>query len=212
MRTAASLRRYDRAKRVLDFLVAAVALTVASPALVIIGGLVAVNLGRPVLFQQDRPGRNGRVFRLYKFRTMQDVDLERGLITDEERLTPFGRTLRATSLDELPTLTNVLKGEMSLVGPRPLLVRYMDRYTAEQSRRHEVRPGVTGLAQCSGRNALAWEAKFQLDIEYVENRSLFLDAMIIARTLRAVLARDGVTAEGHASMPEFGEEPEHAGK
>ncbi|TFD80578.1 sugar transferase [Cryobacterium fucosi] len=212
MRTPASLRRVDTVKRVLDFLVAGVILAVASPVLLIVGGLVAVNIGRPVLFKQDRPGINGRVFRLYKFRTMRNVDLEQELISDEQRLTPFGRALRSTSLDELPTLANVFKGEMSLVGPRPLLIRYLDRYTSAQARRHEVRPGVTGLAQCSGRNTLTWERKFELDVEYVENRSLRLDAIIVARTLRTVIARDGVTTAGDTLMPEFGEDPANAVK
>ncbi len=141
-----------------------------------------------------------------KFRTMANPDPAKGLVTDEERLTQLGRALRATSLDELPTLWNVLRGDMSLVGPRPLLVRYLPRYTAEQARRHEVRPGITGLAQVSGRNAISWEEKFALDVEYVDNQSLGLDLSILWRTVTAVLRRDGISQEGHATMPEFGAE------
>ena len=181
-----------------------VRLIVLSPVFAVVAVLVAANLGRPVLFKQDRPGRNGRVFRLYKFRTMKNIDQVRSLVTDGQRLTEFGRVLRSTSLDELPTLINVFKGDMSIVGPRPLLVQYLDRYTPLQARRNEVRPGITGLAQVSGRNALAWDEKFKLDVQYVDKRSFLLDAIILLQTLRAVVVREGVTAEGDATMPEFG--------
>jgi lipopolysaccharide/colanic/teichoic acid biosynthesis glycosyltransferase len=198
-------RPYDLLKRVLDVLVSAILLVVTSPLQALVAALVAMKLGRPVLFRQPRPGRNGRVFTLVKFRTMKNADPARGLVTDADRLTSFGRALRATSLDELPTLWNVLKGDMSLVGPRPLLVEYLDRYTPEQARRHEVRPGVTGLAQASGRNALAWEEKFRLDVEYVDSRSLALDIRILFATVRAVFVREGISADGHVTMQKFGE-------
>lgn len=194
---------YDGVKRVLDVTVAGVGLIVASPFLAVVSFAVAVGLGRPVVFRQDRPGKNGEIFRLVKFRSMRNVDEARGLLSDEQRLTRFGRALRSTSLDELPTLLNVLKGDMSLVGPRPLLVQYLPRYTPEQARRHEVRPGVTGLAQASGRNGLGWPEKFALDVEYVDNRSFQLDLKIIGMTISAVLKRDGIEAEGHATAPEF---------
>lgn len=198
-------RPYDFVKRLLDIVASVVALVLLSPVLVIVALLVAIRLGRPVLFVQPRPGRNGRIFRLRKFRSMRDIDEARGLVSDAQRLTPFGRALRATSLDELPSLWNVLRGDMSVVGPRPLLVEYLTRYTPEQARRHEVRPGITGLAQASGRNALSWEDKFALDVEYVENRSLVLDARIILATIRSVIAREGISAEGQATMTRFGE-------
>lgn len=204
---SSSLVYFDVTKRVLDSLAAGIILVVASPVMIIVGGLVAVKLGRPVIFLQDRPGRNGRVFRLYKFRTMKSVDPTRGLITDGQRLTPFGRALRATSLDELPALANVLKGEMSVIGPRPLLVRYLKLYTPEQSRRHEVRPGITGLAQVSGRNMLSWEEKFDLDVKYVDNRNFGLDLWILAKTVRAVVKSEGVSADGHVTAPEFAGTP-----
>ncbi|TFB55270.1 sugar transferase [Cryobacterium sp. Sr3] len=196
-------RPYDSPKRVLDAAAATAGLIVLSPVIAIVAALVAVKLGRPVLFKQDRPGLNGQVFRLYKFRSMTNVDPERGLVTDEQRLTSFGRTLRSTSLDELPTLINVVKGDMSIVGPRPLLVQYLARYSLEQARRHEVRPGITGLAQSSGRNSLSWEAKFALDRDYVEQRSIALDLRILAVTLLAVVNREGISAEGHATADEF---------
>jgi lipopolysaccharide/colanic/teichoic acid biosynthesis glycosyltransferase len=198
-------RPYDLLKRLLDIVASAVALVLLSPVLVIVALLVAIRLGRPVLFVQPRPGRNERIFRLRKFRSMRDIDESRGLISDADRLTPFGRVLRSTSLDELPSLWNVLRGDMSVVGPRPLLVEYLPRYTPEQARRHEVRPGITGLAQASGRNALSWEDKFALDVEYVDNRSLALDARIIFATIRSVVAREGISAEGQATMTKFGE-------
>lgn len=194
---------YDKVKRVLDFTLAGVGLIVASPLLLCVGACVAFGLGRPVIFSQDRPGKDGEVFRLIKFRSMRNVDEGRGLVSDAQRLTRFGRLLRSTSLDELPTLVNVLTGDMSLIGPRPLLVQYLPLYTPEQARRHDVRPGVTGLAQASGRNGLSWPEKFALDINYVENRSLLLDLRIIGMTITSVLQRDGIEAEGHATVPEF---------
>ncbi len=198
-------RAYDPVKRALDVLAAGGAIVVLSPVMALVAVLVAARLGRPVLFAQPRPGKGGRVFVLRKFRSMRDVDEARGLITDEQRLTRFGRALRSTSLDELPSLWNVLKGEMSIVGPRPLLVEYLPRYSPEQARRHEVRPGITGLAQVSGRNALGWDEKFALDVEYVDRRSLALDARVILATVRSVFAREGISAEGHATMQKFGE-------
>lgn len=196
-------KRYDRVKRFADVVVAFIALVVSSPFQLVIAVLVAVKLGRPVLFKQPRPGLNGETFTLYKFRSMTNVNLTRGLVADADRLTPFGRALRSSSLDELPTLVNVLRGDMSLIGPRPLLVAYLDRYTPEQARRHEVRPGVTGLAQASGRNALSWDDKFDLDVYYVDHRSFLLDLNIIAKTLRSVVKREGISAADSVTMPEF---------
>ena len=194
---------YDVVKRGLDGLVAVVGLVVCSPVLATIALLVAAKLGRPVLFVQDRPGLHGRVFKLYKFRTMKNVDVESGLVSDGQRLTPFGKALRTTSLDELPTLVNVLKGDMSMVGPRPLLVRYLSRYSPEQARRHEVRPGITGLAQANGRNALTWDEKFILDVQYVDSRGFSVDASILRDTATALVRRDGINADGQATMNEF---------
>jgi lipopolysaccharide/colanic/teichoic acid biosynthesis glycosyltransferase len=195
--------RYDTIRRVSDVAVAGVGLALAIPVLLAVALAVASALGRPVLFTQHRPGRHGKPFRLVKFRTMRDADPRSGLVRDADRLTRTGRLLRATSLDELPTLWNVMRGHMSLVGPRPLLMHYLDRYSPEQARRHEVRPGITGLAQVRGRNALSWEEKFALDVWYVEHRSLALDARIVAETILAVLRRDGISAAGEATMPEF---------
>ncbi|MGC1214952.1 MAG: sugar transferase [Micromonospora sp.] len=192
---------YDRPKQLLDVVVAGLALVVLSPVLLAVAVLVAVGLGRPVLFRQTRPGLHGRLFELRKFRTMKPMGP--GLVSDGDRLTGLGRWLRATSLDELPTLWNVLRGDMSLVGPRPLLVRYLDRYTPEQARRHEVRPGVTGLAQVRGRNSLSWEEKFAYDVRYVDTRCLRLDLRILAETVVRVLRREGVSADCHATAPEF---------
>lgn len=197
-------RPYDLLKRFIDVFLSLVASIVLLPAMVIVAVLVAVNLGHPVVFAQQRPGLGGRVFVLRKFRSMRDVDEARGLVADEQRLTRFGRVLRSTSLDELPSLWNVLRGDMSLVGPRPLLVEYLPLYSREQARRHEVRPGVTGLAQISGRNALSWEDKFALDVEYVDRRSLGLDARIIFATVRSVFVREGISAPGEATMTKFG--------
>lgn len=196
-------RAYDPLKRGIDVAVSAVGLVVTAPLQLILALLVRRNLGSPVLFRQMRPGKDERPFELVKFRTMKDVDEARGLVTDADRLTPFGSALRATSLDELPTLWNVLKGDMSLVGPRPLLVQYLPLYSAEQRRRHEVRPGVTGLAQVSGRNALTWDDKFRADLEYVRSRSLVLDLRIIARTFLVTFARRGIAAENDVTMPVF---------
>ncbi|MFJ2550887.1 sugar transferase [Microbacterium sp. NPDC087591] len=198
-------RPYDVVKRALDVVTAAVGLVVLSPVMLVTAIAVRANLGSPVLFSQPRPGRGGRVFRLYKFRSMRAVDAARGWITDEQRLTRFGRVLRSTSLDELPSLWNVLRGDMSVVGPRPLLVEYLPRYTPEQARRHEVRPGITGLAQVNGRNTVDWDQRFALDVRYVDSRSLALDARILVGTVRSVVVREGISAEGHATMRKFGE-------
>jgi lipopolysaccharide/colanic/teichoic acid biosynthesis glycosyltransferase len=194
-------QRYDTVKRGVDVLAAALGLAVTAPVQLATAGLVLATMGSPVLFRQPRPGKDGVVFELVKFRTMRHPDATR--TSDADRLTAVGRFLRATSLDELPTLLNVLKGEMSLVGPRPLLVEYLDRYTPEQARRHEVRPGVTGLAQVSGRNGLSWEQKFALDVRYVDTRSFAGDVAILAKTLLQVVRRAGVSAPGHATMAEF---------
>jgi lipopolysaccharide/colanic/teichoic acid biosynthesis glycosyltransferase len=195
--------RYDRAKRITDILGAALGLFVLAPILAVTALVVLVGLGRPILLRQVRAGRDGRPFRLVKFRTMRPVDVPAGLVTDADRLTGVGRALRATSLDELPTLWNVLRGEMSLVGPRPLLMEYLPRYTCEQARRHEVRPGVTGLAQVRGRNELSWEVKLALDVWYVDHRGPWLDARLMLDTVRVALRRDGICAAGHATAPEF---------
>lgn len=197
-------RGYQIAKRTIDIVASAAALVITAPLQAGIAVAVASKLGRPVLFRQQRPGKDGIPFTLLKFRTMLPIDEAKGLISDKDRLTHFGQILRSTSLDELPTLWNVLKGDMSLVGPRPLLMEYLPRYTAEQARRHEIRPGVTGLAQVSGRNELAWGDKFALDVEYVDTCSLTLDLRILLRTLRSVVLREGISAPGQATMAEFG--------
>lgn len=191
-------------KRVFDLSTAGVLLIILLPLLLIVALLIRFRLGSPVLFAQRRPGMYGQIFTLYKFRTMTDVhDATGRLLPDSERLTPFGRFLRSSSLDELPELWNVLKGDMSLVGPRPLLTKYLDRYTPEQARRHEVRPGITGLAQVSGRNALSWEEKFRLDVWYIDNWSLRLDLKILFLTILKVFKREGISATGEATAPEF---------
>jgi len=191
-------------KRLLDFLVAALALVLFFPVLAVVAWKIRSKLGSPVLFRQVRPGLDGRPFEMIKFRTMRDaVDTRGNPLPDSERMTPFGSFLRASSLDELPELWNVLKGEMSLVGPRPLLMEYLPLYSPEQYRRHEARPGVTGWAQINGRNALSWEEKFKLDVWYVDNRSLWLDLKIIFLTIKKVVVRDGISAEGEATMPKF---------
>jgi lipopolysaccharide/colanic/teichoic acid biosynthesis glycosyltransferase len=203
--TTGERSQYDRWKRVVDAIAATAALLATAPLQLGIAIAVRLCLGRPVLFRQTRPGRDGEPFTLVKFRTMRD-DVEHRTQTpasDSDRLTPLGRWLRATSLDELPTLWNVLRGDMSLVGPRPLLMAYLDRYTPEQRRRHEVRPGITGLAQVHGRNGLSWEQKFAFDVQYVERRNARLDLIILARTAWAVLSRRGISAPGAATMPEF---------
>ncbi len=179
-------------------------IAVLSPLFAWLAHKVAKNLGKPVLFRQERPGKDARIFTVLKFRTMTDGRDEHGeLLPDEERLTDFGKWLRATSLDELPELFNIFRGDMSFVGPRPLLVRYLDRYTPEQARRHEVRPGLTGWAQVNGRNAISWEDKFALDVWYVDNRSLALDLKILKMTAGKVLSREGISADGSATMEEF---------
>jgi lipopolysaccharide/colanic/teichoic acid biosynthesis glycosyltransferase len=191
-------------KRALDTILAAAALAVLSPALLVVALAVRLGLGRPVLFRQHRPGRDGRPFELLKFRSMRPArDTGEEKITDAGRLTPFGRWLRRTSLDELPELWNVLRGDMSLVGPRPLLMEYLSLYSPEQARRHAVRPGITGWAQVNGRNALSWEEKFHLDVEYVDRLSLVMDLRILALTAAAVVSGHGVAAEGSATMPRF---------
>ena len=191
-------------KRVFDFLVAGAALVVLFPVLLIVSLLVRMKLGVPIFFRQQRAGRLGRLFSVLKFRTMTNAcDAEGALLSDEERLTTFGQFLRSSSLDELPELWNVVRGEMSLVGPRPLHGRYLDRYTSEQSRRHEVQPGITGWAQVNGRNNLGWEERFELDVWYVENVSLWLDLKILFQTVIKVVRKEDVNADGHATMPEF---------
>lgn len=183
---------------------AGLGLIVLSPVLAGVGLLVRHKLGSPVFFRQQRPGLNGEPFEMVKFRTMTDARGPDGeLLPDSVRLTPFGQFLRSTSLDELPELWNVVRGEMSLVGPRPLLMRYLERYTPEQMRRHEARPGVTGLAQVSGRNAISWEEKFALDVDYVDRISLSTDLRILLQTVLQVIRRDGVSADEHVTMPEF---------
>jgi lipopolysaccharide/colanic/teichoic acid biosynthesis glycosyltransferase len=191
-------------KRVVDVFVALVALIALSPVFLIVSIAVRRKLGTPVLFRQVRPGLFGRPFELIKFRTMRDARHPDGsLLPDEQRLNQFGRWLRSTSLDELPSLWNVLRGDLSLVGPRPLLTRYLDLYTPEQSKRHDVRPGLTGWAQLNGRNAISWEERFAYDIWYVENRSFWLDTKILFLTVGKVLRREGISAANEATMSEF---------
>lgn len=191
-------------KRIVDLLGAVIGLVVLSPVIAWVSWRVARRLGQPVFFRQLRPGFGGRPFGMIKFRTMLDaVDASGQPLPDEQRLTPFGAWLRSTSLDELPELWNVLKGDMSLVGPRPLLMQYLDRYSLLQARRHEVRPGITGWAQVNGRNAISWEQKFELDVWYVDNRSLLLDLKILVLTVLRVVRRDGISAAASATMPEF---------
>ena len=191
-------------KRVIDLLLACVALVLLLPVMLLICLLVRVFLGAPVIFSQVRPGLNGKPFRMVKFRTMLDaVDAQGNPLPDAQRMTRLGSFLRSSSLDELPELWNVLKGDMSLVGPRPLLMEYLPLYSAEQARRHEVRPGVTGWAQVNGRNALSWDEKFRLDVWYVDNRSLWLDIRILFMTIKKVLVRDGISAQGEVTMSKF---------
>ena len=191
-------------KRALDLALAVPALILFVPVLAVLALLVRAKLGAPVWFRQQRPGLHGEPFTLRKFRTMTDArDAEGNLLPDAERLTAFGRFLRGASLDELPEFWNVVKGDMSLVGPRPLLMQYLGRYTARQMRRHEVRPGITGWAQVNGRNALSWEERFELDVWYVDHVSLWLDVKIIVLTIWKILKREGISQEGHATMTEF---------
>jgi len=200
-------------KRVLDFTLAAIALIALGPLMLVVAWLVRRRLGSPVLFRQRRPGLGGRPFEMLKFRTMTDARGPDGeLLSDAARLTAFGGWLRRTSLDELPELFNVLRGEMALVGPRPLLMEYLRLYTPEQARRHEVRPGLTGWAQVNGRNAITWDEKFRLDVWYVDHRSMLLDLKILCLTLERVVRRDGIAAVGEATMPRFeGSDARHSG-
>lgn len=191
-------------KRLFDIVFSLAVLVLMAPVMAVVAAVIATKLGTPVLFRQQRPGLNGEPFEMVKFRTMSNArDANGELLPDEQRLGGLGKFLRKTSLDEFPALWNVLKGEMSLVGPRPLLMRYLERYTPEQARRHEVSPGITGWAQVNGRNALSWEEKFEHDVWYVDNRSFWLDMKILWRTLWNVLAGSDTSADGHVTMPEF---------
>ena len=193
-------------KRSLDLMVGVLALLLLSPVICVLAVLVRAKLGSPILFRQERPGLHGQVFELRKFRSMTSaLDAKGDLEPEEQRLTPFGKWLRATSLDELPELWNVIRGEMSLVGPRPLLVEYLPLYSPEQARRHQVRPGITGWAQVNGRNALTWEEKFQFDIWYVDHMKVSVDASILLRTIWSVFRREGINPEGSSTMPHFGQ-------
>lgn len=191
-------------KRLLDIIIASIALILLSPLYFYVAHKVKKNLGSPVLFRQVRPGLHGKPFEMIKFRSMKDaVDAQGNLLPDSERLTPFGKMLRSTSLDEMPELWNVIKGDMSIVGPRPLLMEYLPLYSPEQAKRHDVRPGMTGHAQVNGRNAIGWEEKFKLDTWYVENQSVWLDFKIMFKTVHKVLAKDDISAEGEATMTKF---------
>lgn len=196
-------------KRLLDIVIASSALVLLSPVYALVAYKVKKNLGSPVLFRQVRPGLHGKPFEMVKFRTMKDaVDLEGNPLPDSERLTAFGKMLRASSLDEMPELWNVIKGDMSIVGPRPLLMEYLPLYNREQAKRHHVRPGITGYAQVNGRNAISWEKKFELDTWYVENQSLWLDFKIMLKTVKKVIAKDDISAEGEATTTKFTGTPE----
>lgn len=196
-------------KRLLDIVIASSALVLLSPVYALVAYKVKKNLGSPVLFRQTRPGLHGQPFEMIKFRTMKDaLDAEGNPLPDSERLTPFGKMLRATSLDEMPELWNVIKGDMSIVGPRPLLMEYLPLYNEQQAKRHNVRPGITGYAQVNGRNAISWEKKFELDTWYVENQSLWLDFKIMLKTIKKVIAKDDISAEGEATMIKFTGTPE----
>lgn len=199
-------------KRLFDIVGAALALIIFSPVMALVGLLVRQRLGSPVLFRQTRPGKDAQPFEMIKFRTMRDeVDIQGIPLPDAERITPFGDFLRASSLDELPGLWSVLKGDMSLVGPRPLLMDYLPLYSQEQYRRHEARPGITGWAQVNGRNAISWEDKFKLDVWYIDNRSLWLDIKIVFLTIKKVFIREGISADNHATMPVFKGQGENNG-
>jgi len=196
-------------KRSLDIVIASTALILLSPVYLYVAYKVRKNLGSPVLFRQVRPGLHGKPFEMIKFRSMKDaVDAQGNVLPDSERLTPFGKMLRASSLDEMPELWNVIKGDMSIVGPRPLLMEYLPLYNSEQAKRHNVRPGITGYAQVNGRNAISWEKKFELDTWYVENQSLWLDFKIMLKTIKKVIAKDDISAEGEATMTKFTGTPE----
>lgn len=191
-------------KRIFDFTITLNVLFMMSPFIMLVIILVRINLGSPILFTQNRPGLNGKIFKMMKFRTMLDAkDKQGNLLPDEQRMTKFGSFLRSTSLDELPGLFNVLKGDMSLVGPRPLLVQYLPLYNEKQARRHNVRPGITGWAQVNGRNAISWEQKFELDVWYVNNQSIWLDLKILLLTVKKVFIRDGINADGHVTIEPF---------
>jgi sugar transferase EpsL len=191
-------------KSFIDKILVALGIILISPILILVAILVRTNLGSPILFSQQRPGHQGQPFKMYKFRTMTDQrDAQGELLPDANRLTPFGKLLRSTSLDELPELLNVLKGDMSLIGPRPLLMRYLDRYTSTQARRHEVKPGITGWAQVNGRNSIDWEKKFELDVWYVDNLSFLLDCKILFLTFQKVFKKEGISQTGQATMQEF---------
>ncbi|PFG51186.1 lipopolysaccharide/colanic/teichoic acid biosynthesis glycosyltransferase [Marinobacter sp. LV10R520-4] len=200
-------------KRLFDTFAAAFGLAILAPVILIVAWRVKRKLGSPLFFCQTRPGKDGKPFQMVKFRTMLDaVDAQGNSLPDSERMTEFGHLLRSTSLDELPGLWNVLKGEMSLVGPRPLLMEYLPLYSKEQYRRHDVRPGITGWAQVNGRNAISWENKFELDVWYVDNRSLWLDVKILFLTVKKVLIRDGISGEGEATMSKFTGSKEQSGE
>ena len=191
-------------KRILDFIISLCAGIILSPVFLIVAVLVRVKLGSPVIFKQERPGRDEKIFRLYKFRSMTDEKDENGqLLPDEVRLNRFGKILRSTSLDELPELWNIIKGDMSIIGPRPLLVSYLPLYNSRQKRRHEVRPGLTGLAQANGRNAISWEERFELDVRYVENISFLMDVRIFCKTIYSVIKREGISSGTSETMEFF---------
>lgn len=196
---------YDKyIKRIIDFLLSLIGIIILSPVLLIVAIMVRTKLGSPILFKQERPGLNGRIFKMYKFRTMTNETDENGeLLPDEVRLTKFGKFLRSSSLDELPEMFNILKGDMSIVGPRPLLVKYLPLYSERQAHRHDVRPGLTGYAQVNGRNAISWEEKFELDIFYVNNSSFMVDVMIFFKTIKKVFDREGISSDTSVTMEEF---------